>query len=208
MDANQTIASQTIASQTIAADSSVDTLDPGVLHVQPIIQPANQNKSGFFYIIKTPDVPENVYKIGKTTMIDPNKRLCRYPMYSCCMYTIHVANADLFEDLVMRKLKGSVIRRMEFGLEYYEADIYTLINIVHQLWNKYGQIKEFQMDKTIERVKPNGWQYFANEWLSKNKDADAIDAYQHYVLIMQSIFMTNEYAEFEPFIEYYKAMLD
>ena len=77
-----------------------------------------KNESGYFYIIKTPDVPEGVYKIGKTTMVDPNKRLCRYPTYSCCLYTIHVENADLFEDLVMRKLKLVTKRRMEYGLEY------------------------------------------------------------------------------------------
>ena len=33
---------------------------------------------GFFYIIQTPDVEDGVYKIGKTSQADPNKRLCQY----------------------------------------------------------------------------------------------------------------------------------
>lgn len=172
-------------------------------------QPANtdqKDQSGFFYIIKTPDVPEGVYKIGKTTMVDPNKRLCRYPTYSCCLYTIHVENADLFEDLVMRKLKLVTKRRMEYGLEYYEADIKTLVNEVHQLWLKYGSIKEFQLDKSNEKIKPNGWQYFANEWLSKNPAATPETAYPAYVDLMKNTFMSNEYAEFEFFSTYFKSL--
>ncbi len=170
--------------------------------------PPKKDESGFFYIIRTPDVPEGVYKIGKTVMFDPNKRLCKYPTYSCCLYTIHVKNADLFEDLVMRKLKGAVKRRMEYGLEYYEADIRTLIDIVHQLWMKYGNIDEFKLNKSNEKIKPNGWQYFANEWLAKNPSATSTTAYPHYVNIIKTVFMSNEYAEFEFFDAYFKSLSD
>lgn len=161
-----------------------------------------KDQSGFFYIIKTPDVPEGVYKIGKTTMTDPNKRLCRYPTYSCCLYTIHVDNADIFEDLVMRKLQATTKRRREYGLEYYEGDLRYLINEVHQLWLKYGSIKAFSLDKSNEKIKPNGWQYFANEWLALNPEAEHEDAYTAYVDIMKNTFKTSEYAEFEPFSAY------
>ncbi len=165
-----------------------------------------KDERGFFYIIKTPDVPEGVYKIGKTIMTDPNKRLCKYPTYSCCLYTIHVQNADLFEDLVMRKLKGTFKRRMEYGLEYYEADIRTLINEVHNLWLKYGSIDQLQLDKSNEKMKPNGWQYFANEWLAKHPTATAEEAYPNYVETIKTIFMSNEYAEFEFFSAYFNSL--
>ena len=163
------------------------------------------SKEGFFYIIKTADVPDGVYKIGKTIADDPNKRLCKYPKYSCCEYTVHVANADLFEDIVMRKLKISAIRRMEFGIEYYESDIRTLIDLVHQLWLKYGQITEATLNKTTEQLKPNGWQYFVNEWMSKNLDASVFEAYIAYVDIMKTIFMTIDYAEFDYFKPYFES---
>jgi len=182
------------------------TTHASTMHSSSTTTELKSDQSGFFYIIKTPDVPEGVYKIGKTCQVDPNKRLCRYPTYSCCLYTIHVANADLFEDLVMRKLKGSCKRRMEYGLEYYESDIRTLINEVHQLWLKYGSLVDFQLDKSNEKNKPNGWQYFANEWLAKNPNASADEAYLAYTHIMKSEFMSNEYAEFEYFERYFKSL--
>lgn len=184
---------------------------------QPIIQPTNfideykarilPDKPGFFYIIQTPDVPANVYKIGKTTNIDPNKRLCRYPRYSSVKYTIEVANADKFEDLVMRKLRiGPVKRRLEFGLEYYECELTVLVEFVHNLWMVYGNQSVLAIDKTIEKNKPNGWQYFANEWLRLNRNAGARAAYNAYVDIMRNVFATSDYCEFEPFLEYYSAL--
>lgn len=165
-----------------------------------------EDKSGFFYIIKTADTPENVYKIGKTCQSNPNKRLCQYPAYSCCKYTIFVDDADLFEDLVMRKLKLVTKRRMEFGLEYYEADLVYLIDTIHQLWLKYGSAKNKVLDKSVEKVKPNGWQYFVNEWLSKNPAATVEEAYHTYVDIMKTVFNSREYAEFEPFALYFTTL--
>jgi hypothetical protein len=164
------------------------------------------DKKGFFYIVSTADVPTNVYKIGKTCATDPNKRLCRYPVYTTVKYTIAVENADLFEDLIMRKFKSIFKRRMEFGIEYYEGDIVCMINSVHNLWLKYGQIKEAELDKSIEKIKPNGWQYFVNEWLSNNIDANAEEAYCAYVTIMETVFGSNEYAEIEPFTSYFEAV--
>ncbi len=187
-----------MASET--SEASVSNIDTPT---ETLIEPSVISKAGFFYIIKTADVPEGVYKIGKTTADDPNKRLCRYPKYSCCMYTIHVTNADLFEDIVMRKLKVSVKRRMELGIEYYEADIRTLISIVHELWLKYGELNDVTLDKTIEQMKPNGWQYFVNEWMAKNVNATVYDAYLAYVDIMKTIFVTHDYAEFDYFKKYF-----
>jgi hypothetical protein len=167
---------------------------------------SNKNQPGFFYIIKTPDVPPDVYKIGKTIQTDPNKRLCRYPPYSCTQYTVAVANADLFEDIVMRKLKGSVIRRREYGLEYYQSDIKILIDQIHNLWLSYGDLTDTQLDKTIEKIKPNGWQFFANEWLSKHPGVTASEAHLAYISIMRDVFASNEYAELDAFSEYFRSV--
>jgi hypothetical protein len=165
-----------------------------------------KSNEGFFYIIQTSDVPNGVYKIGKTTQIDPNKRLCRYPQYSTVKYTVFCNNADLFEDIAMRKFKSIFKRRMEFGLEYYEGDIYKIIDETHKLWMKYNNINILQLNKEIEKIKPNGWQYFANEWLSKNNDTDVETAYISYVDIMTNIFASNEYAEKELFVAYFNAL--
>lgn len=164
------------------------------------------NGPGYFYIIKTSDTPDGVYKIGKTIQTDPNKRLCRYPQYSCCMYTVHVENADLFEDIAMRKLQGVAIRRREFGLEYYEMNIVKLIDFIHGLWMKYGQFTDGKLDKNIDKFKPNGWQYFANEWLASNTDCTSAEAYDAYVNIFKTVFASNEYAEQEAFVAYFHAV--
>jgi hypothetical protein len=166
---------------------------------------------GFFYIIQTPDVETGVYKIGKTTQTNPNKRLCAYPTYSSVKYTIAVNNADLFEDIVMRKFKILFKRRMEHGLEYYEGDLVAMIEEVHNLWIKYNNINSsytnpIKLDKSIEKIKPNGWQYFVNEWLSKNTDSTVDIAYEAYVDIIKKIFMSNEYAEKPVFTVYFNAM--
>ena len=165
---------------------------------------------GFFYIIQPADVPDNVYKIGITKRCNPNKRLCEYPKYSLVKYTIAVDYVDLFEDYVMRKFRVLFKRRMELGLEYYECrDIKKMIDEVHQIWMKYGD-KEIQIDKKLENIKPNGIQHFINEWFSKQGDPTAIDlslAYTEYEKMMKTEFLTNEYAEKEPFILYLSHIL-
>lgn len=162
-----------------------------------------KDESGFFYIIQTADVSLGVYKIGKTIRANPNKRLSEYPKYSSVKYTIFVANADMFEDIVMRKFKSLFKRRMEYGLEYYEGDLIDMINHVHSLWNKYGTLTDYKLNKNAEKYKPNGWQSFVNEWLSKNSDTDVETAYSAYVHHLQNTFLTNDYAEFDAFAEYY-----
>jgi hypothetical protein len=166
----------------------------------------SKSSHGFFYIIQTADVEKNVYKIGKTTQTDPNKRLCRYPAYSNTKYTIHCDNADVFEDLVMRKFKTLFKRRMEYGIEYYEGDITIMIDEVHKLWMRFNKSTDIQLDKDIEKFKPNGWQYFVNEWLCYNTTATMDTAYDNYVKIMTDVFSTNEYAEKNTFMLYYAAM--
>ncbi len=165
-----------------------------------------KNEEGFFYIIQTTDVESKVFKIGKTTQIDPNKRLCKYPQYSTVKYTIFCNNADLFEDIVMRKFKSLFKRRMEYGLEYYEGDIIKMIDETHKLWIKYNFISEAQLNKDIERIKPNGWQYFVNEWLSKNRTATIDAAYEAYTHIIMDTFASNEYAEKDAFVAYFNAL--
>lgn len=174
------------------------------IHTLQSIREDRKNAEGFFYIIRTPDSPDGVYKIGKTTNYDPNKRLCRYPKYSVVKYTIAVENADMFEDIVMRKFKGLFKRRMELGLEYYEGNLVKMISEVHQLWLKYGDVKiaPFIADKSAEIMKPNGWQYFVNEWLSKHDFADDNEIYDNYVHIMKTDFGSNEYAEKAFFLKY------
>ena len=172
---------------------------------KPLKLPKQKNKSGFFYIIKTSDTPENVYKIGKTTETNPNKRLCTYPQYSSCLYTISVKNADIFEKIAIHKLKGLSIRHREFGYEYYEINIKKLINIIHSLWMEYGDI-DTDIYADIRKNQPEGWQYFANEWLANNPDKPVEIAYKYYVDIITSHFrkIPCKFAKFEPY--YYSVM--
>jgi len=110
----------------------------------------------------------------------------------------------------MRKFRVMFIRRMEYGLEYYQGDIRKMIDLVHQIWMNYGN-KKIIIDKSIEYIKPNGIQAFVNSWLSKQEDPINIDlsiAYTEYVKLMKDEFLTNDYADQTIFIIYLRHILN
>ena len=170
-------------------------------------QSEQKDSSGFFYIIQTADVPYGVYKIGKTTRCNPNKRLCEYPKFSSVKYTIFVNDCHGFESYTMRKFRVLFKRRREFGLEYYEGDIKQMINAAHKLWNKFGNSSQVVVDKSVEKIKPIGFQYFINEWYADQVDPSIDEAYDMYVSIIQSTFMSNEYANKQVFVTYLNHIL-
>jgi hypothetical protein len=171
----------------------------------------SSDKAGFFYIVQTADVADGVYKIGKTKQDNPNKRLADYPKFSCVKYTIFVENADDFEAYTIRKFKTLFKRRKEYGLEYFEGSIIDMINITHEFWQKFGTSINIEIPKDPVAIKPNGWAYFANEWLSKNLSANQPinydEAYNAYVKILTTDFASNEYAEREVFDLYLSQLL-
>ena len=159
------------------------------------------SKVGFFYVIKTSDTPYNVYKIGKTTALNPNKRLCVYPRYSTCVYTILINNVDIFEKIVIHKLKCHAKRRREFGYEYFEADRIQLIDAIHKIWLEYGDI-DTDIYKSIKQNQPIGWQYFANEWLVHNKTQPVEISYINYLKIVTEQFHQIP-CKYDKFMIYY-----
>ena len=76
-------------------------------------------------------------------------------------------------------------------------------NLIDDTFQDFKLLKKL---KSNEKIKPNGWQYFANEWLSKNPAATPETAYTAYVDLMKNTFMSNEYAEFEFFSTYFKSL--
>lgn len=164
--------------------------------------------SGFFYILQNAELPDGVYKIGKTKRASPTKRFCEYPKFSAVKYTVAVANADDFETYAMRKFRTVFSRRMEFGLEYYQGDLKQMINLAHDLWNKYGNADAIVLNPVIEKIKPVGIQYFINEYWSKQDPKPNMSlAYQKYVDIMTTIFQTQQYATEDIFTLYMNTIL-
>lgn len=202
------LSSANIASVNLSLTTNTLSVNPSSTNTASTYQQSDVNEkkisAGFFYIISTADVPPGVYKIGKTIQTDPNKRLCRYPAYSSVKYTIAVENADLFEDIVMRKFKSTFKRRMELGIEYYEGDLINMVCQVHDLWVKYGQVK-FATLLSSEKIKPNGWQYFVNEWLINHLNATDDEMYEGYVNTIINNFGSHEYAEKVYFLTYLKS---
>ena len=166
-----------------------------------------EDLSGFFYIIQTADVPVGVYKIGKTARANPNKRLCEYPKFSSVKYTVSVEDCHGFESYAMRKFRVLFKRRREFGLEYYEGDIKDMINLAHKLWNQFGSAGRVIVDTAIEKIKPNGFQAFVNEWYSQQLDPTIDEAYDMYVSLMRDSYLTRDYASKEVFVVYYNHIL-
>lgn len=167
------------------------------------------SKRGYFYILQTPDVEDTVYKIGKTQQLDPNRRFCQYKKGVCVKYTIEVENCDEFEDYVMRKFRVLFVRRREYGLEYYQGSLKKMIDAVHAMWMVHGMAVTIEIDKELEKIKPNGFQAFANEWLSKQDLArlDYAAAYKAYTLMMKDEFLSSDYADEESFTTYLSQIL-
>jgi hypothetical protein len=166
------------------------------------------NSEGFFYIIQTADVPLGVYKIGKTTRSNPNRRLCEYPKFSCVKYTVSVNDCHGFESYVMRKFRLNFERCLQYGLEYYKGDIKEMINLSHKIWNLHGASHKIIINKSIEKIKPNGFQYFINNWyINQIVPPDPYKSYLMYKLIMQKTFMTNDYSSKSVFITYLNRLL-
>lgn len=165
--------------------------------------------SGFFYILQSAEIPDGVYKIGKTKRSSPTKRFCEYPKFSAVKYTVAVSNADDFEKYAMRKFRTVFSRRMEFGLEYYQGDLKQMINLAHELWNKYGDADTIKLNPMLDKIKPVGIQYFINEYWSKQKSKPSIDtAYNKYVELMTKTFQTRDYAAKNVFELYINTILN
>ena len=83
-----------------------------------------------------------------------------------------------------------------------------MINAAHSIWTKYGNAARVKISKKIERLKPNGFQYFCNEWLSQQDRLPPIDVvYDAYVSIITSAFGTSDVAEKKMFIIYLSHVL-
>lgn len=163
------------------------------------------NPAGFFYIIQTADVADNVYKVGKTRRLI--KRMGEYPKYSLVKYTIAVSDCHAFEAYALRKFRLLFKRRREYGLEYFEGDLTEMINLAHKLWNKFV-VGPISINKNMEKIKPKGFQYFVNEYYSKRNKPSLTESYDMYVSMMKDTFMTDIYADKYTFIMYLNYMLD
>lgn len=71
---------------------------------------------------------EPVYKIGKTITI--KTRMKKYPKNSEVFLILKVFNCHIIEKLLLTEFKKIFKQRMDIGHEYFEGDVYEMMNII------------------------------------------------------------------------------
>lgn len=77
---------------------------------------------------------ENIYKIGKS--IDFNKRLSGYDKGTIPLLSIFVSECDNFERHLIRIFETRFTSRKDYGSEYFEGDITSMIKIIIEEYEK------------------------------------------------------------------------
>jgi hypothetical protein len=73
---------------------------------------------------------ERIYKIGKS--IDFNKRLSGYDKGTVPIFSLFVSECDAFERHLIQIFETRFTLRKDYGNEYFEGDVLSMINIVVQ----------------------------------------------------------------------------
>jgi hypothetical protein len=86
----------------------------------------------YIYIIREREfirTNDHVYKIGKTTR-DPKRRLASYPKGSEVKFFLQVYECNDLEKKLIKMFKDKFIHRKDYGNEYFEGDVNTMIDII------------------------------------------------------------------------------
>ena len=88
---------------------------------------------GHVYILKNCNVQErNVYKIGRTDR-SINCRFGEYGRQSATIFSTQCNNSRAVERRVIHVFKQKFTHRPEYGLEYFEGDIYKMKDMIHTI---------------------------------------------------------------------------
>jgi len=79
---------------------------------------------------------ENVYKIGKS--VDFNKRLDGYDKGSIPIISLYVSDCDNFEKTLINIFDSKYKQRTDYGREYYDGDVSSMINTIIQEFNNHN----------------------------------------------------------------------
>jgi len=96
----------------------------------------SDNKNGFIYILQLREfikTKEQIYKIGMTNKNDFLTRFKQYPKKSKYYKYWKVPDAKEYERIVIIKFKKKFKQINDIGSEYFEGDIYEMINTIDNL---------------------------------------------------------------------------
>jgi hypothetical protein len=93
-----------------------------------------QPDEGFIYIFYPrccKNADESTYKIGKTA--DYHKRKNQYVKGGEFEYVIKVDNRHECENILKLHFKNEFVRRKDYGIEYFEGDIFEMVSLTKSI---------------------------------------------------------------------------
>jgi len=104
----------------------------------------------YIYLLRTRasvNIDENVYKIGKTK--NSNKRFGGYMKGHEIYLMVKVKDVDRKEDIIKSEFGKYYKLRRDYGKEYFEGDIYKMIEKIIEIVRVDGMVDEKKLEKDI-----------------------------------------------------------
>jgi len=104
----------------------------------------------YIYLLRTRasvNIDENVYKIGKTK--NSNKRFGGYMKGHEIYLMVKVKDVDRKEDIIKSEFVKYYKLRRDYGKEYFEGDIYKMIEKIIEIVREDKMIDEKKLEKDI-----------------------------------------------------------
>lgn len=162
-----------------------------------IYQPIHKNKldQKHIYLLRTREFAntnKNIFKIGRTCQ-RLTDRFRGYPRSTEIWLTRKVTDDIMFENKIIESFDVKFIKRSEIGREYYEGDVYEMMNEINEIYSKNEPLNQTAGIPTIEPIPPHGLtrldnpdnnslcKTFIDTYLVKNTDKS----------VLQSLILTN-----------------
>lgn len=117
---------------------------PMTLHREnhPTIHEINPDgKNGRVYLLRCPDNPPNIWKLGQTTRLMKHRILGGYPKGAEPYFQIEVFDCYGCEQAIKREFKKQFIQCKDRGTEWFEGDIHSMIQVMLPITNAFRNIQ-------------------------------------------------------------------
>ena len=108
----------------------------------------NETIIHYIYILQEREfikTEEPIYKIGKSKQMNLG-RFSQYPNGSILYFQLVVPDCDKIEKILIRQFKGKYLQRTDIGTEYFQGDVFKMIDDI------YCEVFEYR--KRLENPNP------------------------------------------------------
>jgi hypothetical protein len=105
----------------------------------------NETIIHYIYILQAREfikTKEPIYKIGKSKQLNLG-RFSQYPNGSVLYFQLVVPDCDKLEKILIRQFKGKYIQRTDIGTEYFQGDVFKMIDDIY--WEVFEYRKRLEI---------------------------------------------------------------